>query len=309
MSRALHPPSGSRARRLRRLGAVLAALLVASLAFAGVASADIYTPQNGPTPNANEIEGLYKIALYIALFVFVGVEGTLVFALIRFRAKPGRKNQVAKRFHGNTRLEIGWTSAAALILVALAIVTFTKLSAIDNPPASGPNGLFASGGPNADTRGGELLADTSVPTPPSGKKLTIDVNGRQYIWRFRYPNGVFAYTQMTVPVNTTVVLAIRSDDVDHSWWIPQLGGKFDAVPGDTNYTWFKISKPGVYKGQCAELCGRNHADMLAEVRALPVAQYRRWVAQKKMQITQSQQLLQQERQQLVRQGQLTQGGI
>jgi cytochrome c oxidase subunit 2 len=84
---------------------------------------------------------------------------------------------------------------------------------------------------------------------------------------------------MKVPVGATVTLDITADDVAHSWWIPALGGKMDALPGYTNHTWFKITKPGTYTGQCAELCGRNHANMLARVTALPYAQYKAWYDQ------------------------------
>ena len=87
------------------------------------------------------------------------------------------------------------------------------------------------------------------------------MNGQQYLWRYDYPGGATSYYEMVVPTNTTVVLKITSSDVQHSWWIPKLGGKADAVPGHTNETWFKISKEGIYKGQCAELCGSGHADM------------------------------------------------
>jgi len=81
-----------------------------------------------------------------------------------------------------------------------------------------------------------------------------------------------------------VTLDIVSQDVAHSWWIPQLGGKFDAVPGYVNHTWFKIHKPGIYRGQCAELCGRNHADMIAQVRAVPPTDFEAWLAQRKADI-------------------------
>ena len=95
------------------------------------------------------------------------------------------------------------------------------------------------------------------------------MNGQQYLWRYDYPGSkVFTYHQLVVPTDTTVVLKITSSDVIHSWWIPKLGGKADATPGYTNETWFKISKPGIYKGQCAELCGSGHADMRAQVQAV-----------------------------------------
>ena len=108
--------------------------------------------------------------------------------------------------------------------------------------------------------------------------MNIQVNGKQYVWQFTYPGDdkVFSYTRMYVPVGMTITLDIRSDDVQHSWWIPELGGKMDALPGYTNKTWFKVTEAGTYKGQCAELCGRNHANMLAEVVALPFDEWQAW---------------------------------
>ena len=90
------------------------------------------------------------------------------------------------------------------------------------------------------------------------------MNGQQYLWRYDYPGGRgLSYYELVVPTNTTVTLNITSSDVHHSWWIPKLGGKADAMPGHTNETWFKITKAGTYEGQCAELCGEGHADMRA----------------------------------------------
>ena len=113
--------------------------------------------------------------------------------------------------------------------------------------------------------------------------------GQQYIWRYDYIQAkrltenrpVYAYYSMVVPTNTTVILQINSADVIHSWWIPRLGGKADAVPGHNNYTWFKISKPGFYHGQCAELCGNNHADMRAQVHAVTPDQFQAWLSRQR----------------------------
>ena len=248
-------------------------MTVASLALAPSALAGFLTPESGGSPNADSIASLYKIILYIAAVVFVGVEGALVYSLYKFRAK---KNRVAAQIHGNTRLEVGWTVAAALILVVITVVTFVKLPSIINPPNSTATGPF-------------LSAAVTAPTPPNGKKLTICVQGRQYIWRYTYGNhclnGAYAaklpysYQEMVVPAQTTVVLNIQSTDVIHSWWIPKLGGKVDAVPGYTTYTWFKAPRPGeVYPGQCAQLCGREHAFMTARVKVVSPAQYTAWVA-------------------------------
>jgi cytochrome c oxidase subunit 2 len=261
-------PATSRRRRLRLLLAALGAAIAGLLALAAGAPADMLTPESGGSPNADEIDSLFKIVLYVAIVVFVGVEGALLYSVIRFRQRKGR---VAAQIRGNTNLEIGWTVAAALVLVVLTAVTFLKLDDIKDPRRSGASGLYAQ---------------VDMPDPP-GRSLNVDVNGQQYVWRYTYPNGAYAYDTMVVPVNTTVTLDIRSQDVVHSWWIPKLGGKFDATPGHTNKTWFKISKPGDYPGQCAELCGRNHANMLARVRAVPVAEYREWVARQKRDIQQA----------------------
>jgi cytochrome c oxidase subunit II len=250
----------------------LGQLVSAALAF--------FTPQSGGSPNANQINSLYKIELVIALVIFVAVEGALLYALVRFRA---RKGAVAAQIRGNTRLEVGWTVGAALILVALAAITFAKLSSIENPPNSGPEGLQL-----ASASGGQLLASNHR-LPPNGKALEIHVIGRQYIWQFVYPGAAepdglgapYSYEEMVVPTNTTITLDIVSLDVVHSWWIPQLGGKFQAVPGYHNYTWFKVPNPGLYRGQCAVMCGRGHARMMAVVRAEPPAQFEEWLARQK----------------------------
>jgi cytochrome c oxidase subunit 2 len=266
------------AYRRRRLLA-LALLLVPTGALAGAV-----TPESGGSPNANDISSLYKVLLYVALFVFVTVEGALLYSLIRFR---GRRGMVPAQIRGNTNLEISWTVAAALVLAVLTAVTFAKLPSIKDPARSGPDGVAEANG--------KLIAAVDQPAPPGGKALRIDVNGQQYIWRFTYPNGAYSYTTMVVPVDTTVVLNIRSQDVAHSWWIPKLGPKFDAIPGYTNKSWFKATQAGVYRGQCAELCGRNHANMVASVRAIPAGEYQAWVTRQKQLIQQANQAAVQQR--------------
>jgi len=287
---ALRPESSFR----RRLVAALLLATIGSLVFASGAFAGFLTPESGGSPNADQIHSLYKIILYIAIVVFVVVEGALLYSVVKFRARRGR---VAAQIHGNTRLEITWTVGAALILVVLAAVTFSKLGSIQNPPNSDANGL--------------QFASTTEPTPPNGKKLTICVTGRQYIWRYTYGANCssnafglpYSYQEMVVPANTTVVLDLQSTDVIHSWWIPQLGGKFDAVPGYHNYTWFKAPHAGaLYRGQCAELCGRNHADMTARVSVVTPDQYQAWLAAQKARIAAANSQVIQLRQQLTADG-------
>ena len=264
----------SRAPAVRtRLTLALGTAVLASLVLAPAALANFITPKSGGSPNADGIASLYKITLYIAAFVFVIVEGALAYSVYKFRAKKGA---VAAQIHGNTRLEIGWTVAAAVILVVLTVVTFVKLPSIINPPNSDADGLV-------------LSASVNEPTPPNGHKLTVCVQGRQYIWRYTYGasclNNAFSdklpysYQEMVVPEHTTVVLDIQSTDVIHSWWVPSLGGKTDAVPGYTTYTWFKVPHTGLYHGQCAQLCGTNHAAMTALVKVVTPDQYTAWVQQ------------------------------
>ncbi len=257
---------------MNRIPPALGHLLPTTLAF--------FTPQSGGSPNANSIDSLYKITLYVALVIFILVEGALAYALYRFRA---RKGAVAAQIRGNTRLEVGWTIGAAVILLALAVLTFAKLSSIRNPVNSGPGGDGLYG------ETGQLYASADRKLPPSGKSLNITVVGRQFVWEFVYPGATeadglgapYSYEEMVVPTNTTVTLDVVSADVVHSWWVPQLGGKFQAVPGYHNYTWFKISKPGIYRGQCALICGRGHARMIATVKAVAPAQFEAWLAYQK----------------------------
>jgi cytochrome c oxidase subunit 2 len=256
---AVPPPHPRRTALLALVAAALLALLLAP-----VATADMFTPESGGSPNADKIDSLYKIVFYVGIAIFIAVEGTLIWALVRYRARRGGPQEGAQ-IHGNTRLEVGWTVGASAIVVVLAAATFLFLGDIENPPASGPEGL---------ARGVEV-ASIDQPTPPPGpsESLEIDVNGQQYLWRYDYPGGAFSYYELVVPTDTTVVLNLTASDVIHSWWIPKLGGKMDAVPGFVNKTWFKISKAGTYSGQCAELCGSGHADMRARVRAVSPSEY------------------------------------
>jgi cytochrome c oxidase subunit 2 len=264
-----------RRRTHRFLWATLASSAL-SLALAPSAFANLLTPKAGGSPNADQIHSLYLIILYIAAVVFVLVEGALIYSLYKFRAKKAR---VAAQIHGNTRLEIGWTIGAALILVVLTVVTFVKLPSIINPPNSSAPFLESA---------------LTQPSPPNGHKLVICVQGRQYIWRYVYGAACqsnpfkaglpYSFQTMYVPQGVTVVLSISAVDVIHSWWVPSLGGKVDAVPGYTTYTWFQARGPAIYHGNCAQLCGRQHAFMTALVDVMPPSQYQARITQLKADI-------------------------
>lgn len=282
---ALGPIISTPSRRRSPWLAAAAAVLVISLWLPGVAAADFWTPESGGSSNADAIDDLYKFVLAIAAVIFVGVEGALFYSLFKFKA---RKGAVAAQIRGNTRLEIAWTAGAALIVVVLAVATFITLPSIRNPDDSGPDGLELAA--NGVAPGVLVASGPSKQLPPSGKSLNIKVNGQQYLWRYTYPDGdantlnnPFAYEELVVPTETTVTLDIVAQDVAHSWWIPALGGKFDAIPGYTNYTWFKVPKAmegKTFVGQCAELCGRGHANMTARVRAISPADFEAFIGQR-----------------------------
>jgi cytochrome c oxidase subunit 2 len=268
----------------RGLTAALAGLALAPAA----ANAGIFFPEKGGSENADKIWTLYLLIFILAWIVFIGVAGALVWAMFKFRARRG---MVAAQIHGNTRLEVGWTVGAGVILIFITIFTFIMLPDIKNPPASD---IDANGNPV--TASNVLYASTDQPDPPKGSaSINIDVDGQQYVWRYQYPKSekdVFSYIEMVVPVGMTITLDIRADDVIHSWWIPKLGGKMDAVPGYTNKTWFKIPESAipegknsvVFDGQCAELCGRNHANMIGRVIGLRYPDYKAWVDRKAQEI-------------------------
>jgi cytochrome c oxidase subunit 2 len=263
------------------LGAVLAA----------TAGADAVTPDAGPSKNAVDIDTLYKIVFFIGLAVIGVVWGVLFFSLIRFRARRGRR---PPQIFGNAPLELGWTMAAGAIVIAIALITYIMLDGIKNPAPSGPAAL-------ADARAENASIDQPS-TPKGSKALRITVSGQQYIWRYQYPNGAVSFQQMVVPKDTTVILQIKANDVAHSWWIPKLGGKMDALPGYTNKTWFKATATGTFTGQCAEFCGSGHAVMSAKVTVVEPQQYQTWVADQKKLIQQAQQAAIKMRKQFQQQG-------
>jgi cytochrome c oxidase subunit 2 len=283
----------------RLLLAALAAALLAFLIASPAALGDTFTPESGGSQNADDIDTLFKITLYVGIVIFLIVEGTLIWALVKYRGRRGGPE--AAQIRGNTPLELGWTLGAALILVVLTVVTFLYLDDIENPPPSGPNGLQASQA---------RFASIDQPDPPTsgGPILRIRVHGLQYLWRYVYPGEetLFSYHTMVVPVDTTVVLEVTASDVIHSWWIPKLGGKVDAVPGHVNETWFKIPAKfagdtfedgTVFDGQCAELCGAGHADMRAEVRAVTPEQYEAWAEETSREIEEAGEALAEQREQ------------
>jgi cytochrome c oxidase subunit II len=286
----MRPPSAN-PRRTGRVPLLLAAVLVAAvvcLVWTGTALADAISPESGPTKNATDTDTLYKIVFILGMAVIALVWGVLFYSLFRFRARRGRR---APQIRGNTPLELGWTIGASVLAIAIAVVTLFYLPEIRDPERSGPNGLAEARLQNAAI---------NQPSPPGGKAkaLTIKVSGAQYLWRYQYPNGAVSFHDMVVPKDTTVLLEITSTDVAHSWWIPELGGKFDGIRGLTNETWFKATRTGRFEGQCAEFCGANHAFMTARVVVLEPQAYEQWVDEQKRLIDEARKLAQEQRKQI-----------
>ena len=243
--------------RSRLLATVTAAIAALALAVPALAGNGGFAPVPPQSPNAEGISQSYWFITAFILGIFVLVEALLVAFLIRFRRNRRARHADGAQIHGSSRLETMWTVGPVLILFAIAVFVFVKLPGIKDVPAA------SAGEPN----------------------LVVKVTGRQYYWQFEYPNGVIAIDSLRAPVDGVVELDVTAPpyDVIHSWWIPALGGKIDAIPGRVNHTWFKARKAGTFTGQCAELCGLNHARMLARVEAMPRAEFDAWLAERKAQ--------------------------
>jgi cytochrome c oxidase subunit 2 len=231
---------------VRRPFLALPAALSAALLLAGAAAAGNggFAPQPPASPNASRITDAYWLIFGFTAGVFVLVEGALVWFVIRYRRRGRSRDVEGPQIHGSTRLEMMWTAGPVLILAAIAAFVFYKLPGIKDVPAA-----------------------------RAGESMTVKVRAQQFYWQFEYPDGQISIDRMVVPVGEVVRLEVTTPDVAHSWWIPSLGGKIDAIPGRTNHTWFKANRIGVHSGQCAEFCGIQHAAMRADVAVVSRAAY------------------------------------
>jgi cytochrome c oxidase subunit II len=233
----------------------LAALLLASAALVAAAPALAgnggFAPVKPESPNAEAIATTFWVILAFTGFIFVLVEGALIYFVIRYRRRGRPVEAEGPQIRGHDRLEIAWTVAPVIILAIIGTVVFYELPEIKDVPSA----------------------------EAAGERLEVRVEGRQFYWNFEYPNGVIAVDRLRVPVNRVVRLEVTAPthDVIHSWWVPSLGGKIDAIPGIVNETWFQAERTGLYRGQCAELCGVQHAAMLNAVEVLPEEEFNRWL--------------------------------
>ena len=226
----------------------------------------------GVTPNSHKIYDLHMMMFYICLVIAVSVFIALFYAIFAFRKKP---KAVASDFHESLTIEVIWT-LIPLVLVGLMMIPTVYV-------------MFD-------------LDDTSRPD------MTIKISGIQWKWRYDYldegldflsnlkttpgmirgsepksPHYLLEVDKpLVVPVHTKIRLLFTSNDVNHSWWVPELGVKMDCIPGYVNEAWVNIEKPGVYRGQCTELCGMQHGYMPIVVEAKSPADYAHWLAEQKV---------------------------
>lgn len=229
---------------LRIIGySILGATLVGLLP--GAALAGPPSPLDPASPAARSIANLHTVTLVIATIVFLIVCGLLIYSLVRFRRRSADDPEPDQSFHGSTTLEVIWTLVPVGILVALLVLTY------------------------------QTILDTSPDNRDYG--LTVRVVGKQWLWEVQYPEQNIKLTgQMRLPIDTDVRVEIESQDVIHSFWVPQLGGKMDALPGTLHYTWFRPDRLGTFHGQCAEYCGLAHSNMPMEVTVLDKESFNIW---------------------------------
>jgi cytochrome c oxidase subunit II len=210
------------------------------------------------SPATDQIDTLLWIGLVVAAIVVVAVVGALLYALRRFHAERGVE---PRQLTGDRRLQLrvgGGLAAFATVLLVVGIV-FTEKAR--EAPASGPAGLHND-----------------------GETVRITATGQQWLWRYDYPNEAFSYYKLVVPVDTAVQLDVVSTDVVHTWDVPALAGKADAVPGKTNDVSFSADEEGTYFGQSATLSGQAYPAMRTEVEVVSPEEYEAFIEQRKVDI-------------------------
>ena len=208
------------------------------------------SPEGDASASGNAIDSVYWFIFAFAAFFFLLIEAALVVFTIRYRRRRGTPDDVeGPQIHGNTRLELFWTIVPVLGLIAIATYAFVQLPDVRAARASS-----------------------------SARAVTVRVEAHQFYWEYKYANGAIALDVLRLPVDRPVLLKIVTYDVEHSWWVPELDGKIDAVPGQTNVLEFTPTETGTYDhGKCAELCGIQHAVMTTKVVVVPGDEFDSWV--------------------------------
>jgi cytochrome c oxidase subunit 2 len=243
-------------RGVRVLHLVATGLLVAAVVLL-VGCGSLGGDQNTFNPAgdvADKQRDLFMLVLWPALVISILVGGVLTYAVIRFRRRRDDE-PLPKQVHGNNRLEIAWTIAPALLLIGLAVPT--------------------------------LAGIIDLGRAPKEDALHVQVVAFRFGWQFQYLDPEFADAQgkpltsneLRIPLDREIGVELESQDVIHSFWVPKLAGKLDVVPGRNNEMWFNATEPGVYSGQCAELCGIGHAGMRFQVVAQSQDEFDAWVGE------------------------------
>ena len=249
--------------------------------------ASFLTPESPASPNADEMQTIYLVMLVVAVAIAVVINGALIAAVIRFRARRGE--EPVRRAAGRRVMPRVATGFGALALVVF-IVGIAFAESIRDAEPSGPEGLA-----QASAR----TAQVNISPPPADTDpLRINVIGQQWLWRYEYPvkesddqsfHPVFSYEKLVVPVDTTVLLNVTSTDVVHRWSVPSLAGKVDAVPGQVNTSWFKADEEGTYDGRSFQYSGPGYSTMRTQVEVVSATEYEQYVSDLQEAISASQQ--------------------
>jgi cytochrome c oxidase subunit II len=218
------------------------------LGIAALLAATGLTPVEPDSPNTERIADLFWFVSFWAALVLLAVAVPLAYFVWRYRSRGRPRTVEGPQIHGSTKLEIAWTLVPVAILLIVMSFTFYKLPGITLEAAAGE------------------------------EALQVQVEGRQFYWQYRYPNGVIAIDTLRAPAQRLVELKITApeSDVIHSYWVPGLFAKFDAIPGRETETAFR-GRLGTYEGQCAEFCGIQHAEMFAEIEVIPEEEFDAWL--------------------------------
>jgi cytochrome c oxidase subunit 2 len=227
----------------------LAAAAAAQPAASPLSSTSIFSPTTTP---ARTIVGLSIFVLAITGFIFFVVGSLLVYCLVKFRGRTPAAAREPAQVYGSTQIELAWTIIPVLIVIVLFMATARGIHAVQD-------------------------------APKPATALDVTVIGHQFWWEFRYPKlGIVTANEMHIPVSdpahpTPTFLKLLSADTDHSFWVPELGGKTDLIPNRVNQMWIDPSRPGIYIGQCAQYCGTQHAKMLLRVSVDRPEDFDAWV--------------------------------
>jgi cytochrome c oxidase subunit 2 len=256
--------------------------------MAGCSKADLTVRQSTLDPKGPVALRQYDVfmdTVWLVVVLFTLVGGLLVFAVIKFRSRPGDENKpaIVEDGHGNPLVEIGLITASIGALVVIAIPTLSAIWYTDDVPAEAvPTSKLSAWYPRVEgTRENYAKAVEE-------QVLEVDVIGKQWWFRFEYPQLGLTNdakhsipNELVIPKGVAVRINLRSEDVIHSFWVPKIAGKVDLMPGRKNHMWIQADQTGHYYGQCAEFCGDSHAYMLFRVEVVEPAEFAKWVQRQK----------------------------